>query len=275
MELLQLTYKTSRISYIRFGSGPKLTFCFHGYGEDSTSFSFFEKYAGAYYTFFAMDLPYHGQTEWNDGLTCTTSDIIEIMERILHENNKPPITGSQQFSLMGFSLGGRVALSLYEEMPSQTEKIILLAPDGLKVNFWYWLATQSRVGNKLFAFTMKHPAWFFGLLKSLNQFKLVNTSIFKFVNYYIGDENVRQLLYKRWTGLRKLKPDLKKVKSSIPRNKTQVRLIYGKHDRIILPVRGEKFIKGMEENCVLSVIHSGHQVLHEKHVQEILPALLY
>ena len=153
--------------------------------------------------------------------------------------------------------------------------MVLLAPDGLKVNFWYWLSTQTWPGNKFFAFTLKHPGWFFGFLKILNKLKLVNASIFKFVNYYIGDKEVRRLLYARWTTLRKLKPRLKKIKSLINNNKTSVRLVYGMHDRIILSSVGEKFRKGIEDHCTLSVIHSGHQVLHEKHVQEILPALLH
>ncbi len=275
MQRLVLVYKTSRVSYIRFGTGPKLVFCFHGYGEDGTSFSFFEKYAGLQYSFFAMDLPFHGQTEWADGLSCTSSDLVMMIEKILQENSLRPAVGNIHFSLVGYSLGGRMALSIYEKIPSRIEKIILLAPDGLKVNFWYWLSTQTRIGTKLFSFTMKHPAWFFGLLKWLNKLKLVNASIFKFVNYYIGDETIRQLLYKRWTSLRKLKPDLNIIKSSVRDNKTPVRLIYGKHDRIILPARGEKFINGMEENGVLMIIPSGHQVLHEKHAQEILQALLH
>ena len=58
-------------------------------------------------------------------------------------------------------------------------------------------------------------------------------------------------------------------------NKTSVRLIYGKHDRIILASRGEKFRKGIEEYCDLSVISSGHQVLHEKNAVEIMQALLH
>ncbi|MEI9910001.1 MAG: alpha/beta hydrolase [Bacteroidota bacterium] len=218
--------------------------------------------------FLSIDLPFHGQTEWNGDLNCTTNDIRDIIEVILGENN-------QQLSLMGFSLGGRVALSLYEIMPSQIDKLVLLAPDGLKVNSWYWLATQTWAGNKLFVLTMRKPEWFLGFLRWLNKLKLVNTSIFKFVNYYIGDKEVRRLLYARWTTLRKIKPGLKEIKSLIRSNKTPVRMVYGKHDRIILPVRGEKFMKGIEEHCTLSVIHSGHQVLHEKHIQEILPALLH
>jgi pimeloyl-ACP methyl ester carboxylesterase len=275
LERFQLSYNTSRISYLRFGTGVRLAFCFHGYGEEAVSFSFLEKYTGNEYTFFAIDLPFHGHTEWNDGYNCTTSDIQQIIERILHENNQQPVTSNRQLSLIGFSLGGRVALSLYEKMPSQIERLVLLAPDGLKVNFWYWLATQTWIGKRLFAFTMKHPGWFFGFLKLLNKLKLVNASIFKFVNYYIGDKEARRLLYARWVSLRKIKPDLKRIKSFVRSNKTPVRLIYGKHDRIILSSVGEKFRKGIEGHCTISVIHSGHQVLHEKHVQEILPALLH
>ena len=281
MERLHLLYKASSLSYIRFGSGSKPAFCFHGYGEDATSFVFLEKYAGNEYSFFAIDLPFHGKTEWNDGLNCTTSDLIQIIEKILQENNQQPITSperhpkDQQLSLIGFSLGGRVALSIYEKMAPQIERLVLLAPDGLKVNFWYWLSAQTWMGNKLFAFTMKHPGWFFVFLKMLNTLKLVNASIFKFVSYYIGDKEARWLLYARWTTLRNLRPGLQKIKSLINDNETKVRLIYGKHDRIILSSVGEKFKKGIEEHCTLSVIHSGHQVLHENHAAEILPALLH
>ncbi|MEI9943928.1 MAG: hypothetical protein WDN26_06855 [Chitinophagaceae bacterium] len=151
--------------------------------------------------------------------------------------------------------------------------MILLAPDGLKVNFWYWLSTQTWIGNRLFAFTMKHPSWFFGFLKILNRLGFVNASIFKFVNYYIGDKEVRKQLYERWTVLRKLNPGLKKTKSLIKENKTKVVLVYGKHDRIILSTRGEKFRKGIEEYCTLNIINAGHQVLHEKYAGEIVEAL--
>jgi pimeloyl-ACP methyl ester carboxylesterase len=242
-----------------------------------------EKYAGDQYTFFAIDLPFHGHTEWNDGLVFTIDDLSEIIRLLIPKamtDDRGPVTGQRatnnsHLSLLGFSLGGRVALSLYEMMPSQIEKLVLLAPDGLKVNFWYWLSTQTWIGNKLFVSTMKHPGWFFFLLKILNKLKLVNASVFKFVNHYIGDQEARNVLYQRWTVLKKIRPDLKQIKSLIVKNSTPVRLIYGKHDRIILPIRGEKFIKGIEKHCTLSVIHSGHQVLHEKHVREILPALLH
>jgi pimeloyl-ACP methyl ester carboxylesterase len=208
-------------------------------------------------------------------LTFDIADLRQIVEEILDQNSLrlQPLNGKP--TLLGFSLGGRMALSLYEAIPEKIEKLILLAPDGLKVNFWYWLATQTWLGNKFFALTMKKPGWFFGLLKLMNKLKLINASIFKFVKHYIGDTEVRRLLYARWTTLRKLTPNLHIIKNQIRENKTPVRLIYGKHDRIILSSVGEKFKRGIEQQCTLSVIHSGHQVLHEKHIEEILPALLY
>lgn len=271
----QLNHKNSRISYCRFGSGPRIAVCFHGYGEEAGGFAFLEKYAGNQYTFYAIDLPFHGQTLWKNGMDFTHTDLQQIIHEMLLENNKQLLPDYLQnrnftFTLIGFSLGGRIALSLYQAWPETIEKLILLAPDGLKVNFWYWLATRTWPGKKLFAFTMKYPGWFFGFLQLMNKLGFVNASVFRFVNYYIGDKPARLRLYQRWISLRRLKPNPSRIKTCIRQNKTQVRLVYGKHDRIILPVRGEKFRKGIEEYCSLKVIESGHQVLHEKHVEEIL-----
>jgi pimeloyl-ACP methyl ester carboxylesterase len=275
MESLQLSYRHSTIHYYRFGSGPKPAVCFHGYGEDAATFIFLDKYAGSQFTFFSIDLPFHGKTEWVDGFVFIQSDLSQIIEEILKQNNSELQTTNSKLTLLGFSLGGRAALSLCQAMPEKIEKLVLLAPDGLKVNFWYWLSTQTWPGNKLFHFTMKHPGWFFGFLKILNKLKLVNASVFKFVNHYIGNAEVRKILYARWTALRKLKPYIKLIKSFVRKNNIQVRLVYGKHDRIILSSVGDKFRNGIEEHCSLSVIQSGHQVLHEKHIDEILPALLH
>lgn len=267
MEQRQLAYKNSSIGYTRFGRGPKTAVCFHGYGETADSYNFLDKYAGDLYSFYSIDLPFHGRTDWKEGLLFTPGDLVAIITAITGE-----ITG--KMTLMGYSLGGRVALSLYQQNPAKVERMVLLAPDGLKVNGWYWLATQSWLGNKFFALTMKKPGWFFGLLKLLNKLKLVNASIFKFVHYYIGNAQVRQLLYNRWTCLRKLKPDRGLIREQVRASATPLHLLYGKHDRIILPSVGEKFRRGIEAHCRIDILHSGHQVLHEKHVKEILPALL-
>lgn len=268
-----LAYKNSQVSYYCFGSGPRQVICFHGYGEEARLYNFLEKYAGDQFTFCSIDLPYHGQTKWNEGLNFSHNHLQQIIGTILREVNQQPARSNEKLILLGFSLGGRIALSLYQAQPENVEKLILLAPDGLIVNFWYWFSTQTWIGNKIFSFSMKYPGWFFAFLKMVNKLGLVNASVFKFVNYYIGNKEARELLYQRWTGLRKLKPNLHRIKNLIRQHQTQTRLVYGKYDRIILPVRGEKFQKGIEEFCIVTVIASGHQVLHENHVEGILTAL--
>lgn len=267
-----LTYRNSVINYYRFGKGTKLIICFHGYGENATSFSFLEKYSDQF-SFIAIDLPFHGKTEWNEGLNFTPDNLAAIINRIIHETSNKPQPINEKLTLLGFSLGGRAALSLYQFQPGSINSLVLLAPDGLKMNFWYWLSTQTWAGRKTFYFTMKHPEWFFILLKALNKLKLVNASIFKFVNSYIADKQIRILLYQRWVTLRKLKPRISLIKPHILNYKTIINLIYGKHDRIILSTRGEKFRDGIEAYCSLKIMESGHQVLQEKYAGEIVNAL--
>lgn len=266
MEVKELTYRQSQIRFRHFGKGPRKLLCFHGYGENSAVFEFLGKYLEGQFEIIAPDIPFHGETQWKEGLEVSPADLVSMVNFLLG-NDK------DRFDLVGFSLGGRLALSLYQCMPERIGKILLLAPDGLKMNGWYWLATQTWAGNRLFAFTMNHPGWYFGLLKLLSRTGLINASIYKFVNYYIGNREVRDQLYTRWTGFRKLKPDIRQIRQLIRDQGTSMRLVYGKHDRIILPAPGEKFRKGIETHCSIDIIESGHQVLHEKHAAAIVQNL--
>lgn len=267
-----INYKDNRIAYRITGTGKTIACCFHGYGETGKNFLFLEKYLAPNYRLILIDLPGHGDSFWNNQTPLYPADLLTIISELSATHGFSII--NDKIVLVGYSLGGRIALSLYQEMPHQVSKLILLAPDGLKVNPWYWLATRTIIGNRLFAFTMQKPAWFFGLLKGMHKAGMVNPSIFKFVTYYIGDPEVRRQLYTRWTQLRFFRPHIAVIKKKVAEENTQVRLIYGLHDRIIRPGKGENFVRGLENNATLTIIHAGHQLLHEKHIDEILPAFL-
>ena len=269
MQTAFINYKSSAISYSYGGNGEKLLVCLHGYGESEKSFHFLEKHLPDGYRILAIDLPYHGATQWNEGLQFTIEDLLVIIDAICRQHGD--YTG--RLTLAGYSMGGRVALSLFQQVPAQTDKIILLAPDGLKVNFWYRLATRTYIGNRLFRFTMYHPQWFFRFLQAGNKLGLINQSVLKFTNYYIHDNQVRDDLYKRWTCMRLIRPRLSTIKQLVTQHRVPVRLLYGRYDRIIRYERGEKFRTGIESFCTLQIIPSGHQVLHEKHMAVILELL--
>jgi len=254
------------IHYRIRGSGPIPLICFHGYGESSSRFDFLESNLQSHFTIIAIDLPHHGQTEWTNPQTSLSTIITTLLQNLNLQ--------STNIHLLGFSLGGRIALSLLQEMPASISKLVLLAPDGLTVNFWYWLSTQTSIGNSLFKLTMKKPGWFLGMLRISNKLRLINQSIYKFVEHYIHDDQVRKDLYHRWTGLRKYKPNKKKLKQIIAQNNISISLLYGKFDRIIGNEKGERFIKGLPK-ANIQVLNCGHQVLHEKNTAAIVSALLH
>lgn len=292
-----LTFRQSRISYYRWGKGPRLLLCFHGYGESAPGFSFLEDFLGDAFTILAIDLPFHGQTDWKEApLTPTT--LLTIIDEILAgsptvapvaagppavtasisgeltpEKGAPALVESLGWWLMGYSMGGRIALSLLEHAPERIDRLILLAPDGLVVNPWYWLATQTRPGRQLFKWTIYHPGWFFLVLRMGNKLGLVNPSVYKFVANYVDNKEIRSALYTRWTGLRLFKPRLAVIKNIIRTRQLPVQLLYGKFDRIIRVERGEQFRKGIEPWCELTVIPAGHQLLKKDHIQALLCAL--
>jgi pimeloyl-ACP methyl ester carboxylesterase len=269
MQSLVLPYKSSIIHYFKAGYGNKLLLCFHGYSQSCQSFSFLEKNVEKDFIMIAIDFPFHGKTIWNEGLNFTINDLLEIINMIFQQHN----ISEKKITLFGFSMGGRAALYLMPYISGKIERLMLIAPDGLKLNFWYWLATQNKVGNKFFKYVMQKPALIFSFLKAANKMRLVNQSIFKFISFYIYDEQVRNDLYKRWTTMRSFRPNIEKVKSIIKENKMPVRLLYGEHDRIIRFERAEKFRKGIETFCELKIIPTGHQLLNEENAFTIIELL--
>lgn len=262
MQAAFITYRSSQIHYSYGGHGKKPLIGLHGYGESEQSFHFLENHLPSSYQLIAVDLPFHGKTNWQETTDFTITDLLQIIEQILAERN---LSGAS-FTLIGFSMGGRMSLSILEAIPQRIEKMILLAPDGLKVNIWYWLATQTWWGHRFFRFTMKHPAWFFGFLNLGNRLRLINPSVYKFTRHYVHDINMRNQLFQRWSGMRRIKPNLNSIRQKIAMHHIPVHLVYGEYDRIIRHERGEKFRKGIENDCRLQVIKAGHQLLQEKYV---------
>jgi pimeloyl-ACP methyl ester carboxylesterase len=263
-------FRNSRIHYRCWGTGPRLVFAFHGYGESSAAFTFLGEALGKDYTLVAIDLPFHGETDWKEGLFFDPLWLSALLTEIAA--GLPDRLAD--WWLLGYSMGGRIALQLLGDSPSNIQKIVLLAPDGLKVNLWYWIATRTRAGNTLFRWTMRRPGWLFLMLRLGNALRLVNPSIYKFTVHYINDDRVRQDLYTRWTTMRGFRPRLSALAEIIRSRQLRVTLIFGRYDRIIRWERGEQFRKkGIAANCSLILLPAGHQLLRPQYLDVLLAEL--
>lgn len=264
-----ISFRSSRFHYACLGTGPRILFAFHGYGESGESFGFLEGALGSDFTIVAIDLPFHGASVWQEGLSLAPRDLLEVMSSIADR-----LPGKEDgWWLMGYSMGGRVALQLLELAPARIRRMVLLATDGLQMNFWYWLATQTMAGNALFRWTMKRPAWLFFLLKTGHVLRVVNPSIYKFTAHYVDDARIREKLYARWTTMRGFRPDLAAVGRFIRQYEIPMRLLYGSYDRIIRWERGERFRRPNAPYCELTLLQAGHQLLQAKFLEVIVKAL--
>lgn len=260
-----LAYKSSFINYYVFGKGAKTLFCFHGYGECGNSFAFIENKLGVTYTLYAIDFPVHGKTQWLENHPFTPDDLIAILE-LIHPVN------DEKFSLFAYSMGGRAAMHLLQQIPQKIERVALVAPDGLHQNIWYRVTTQTSFGNKAFAYTMRKPAWFFNMVNTGGKLRILNKSIVKFVHYYLDDKEERMLLYKRWTFMRRLKPSLSIIKKVCAENNIKLNFLFGEYDRIILSKRAA-LLKNAK-NINIEIIEAGHQLMKEKYANKIAALLI-
>ena len=261
-----LQYKSSLIGYHYYGSGAEVLFCFHGYGLDGSCFDVLEDVLGKRYTLFCIDLPFHGATDWKEGLSFTIEDLFGIISQL---NFNP----TKSFSILGYSLGGRIALQVLEDYPRFIQRVALVAPDGLRFNGWRYFSTQTKLGKRLFKFTMDYPQWFFGLVKVFYKLRLLTRPMAKFVHHHIDNGVERHILYERWTVLHDFSPDIAKIKQIIREYNIPVNLLFGEYDRVIKVSQGLSFGKD-EPLITVMEVKSGHQLLKEHLAEDVANLLL-
>lgn len=266
MQSHYITHQNSTVHYRIFGEGKGLIFCFHGYGREGDTFYVLEKRIGIQYTIVAIDVPYHGKTQWNDELVMRPEYLVLLVNNI----RRKLFNDTRPFILLGFSMGGRIAMHLTMLMAENVRKLVLLAPDGLNYNFWRRIATHTWVGNKLLTYTINHPGWAMYVINKAEKWRVLPASMANFVRFYIEDKNHRLKLYNRYMSMRAFDPSLKKLKREIENYNIQVRLLFGKFDKIIPSAGGKNFMKGIAPFCKMYQIEAGHNLLNDVHAAKIV-----
>ena len=128
------------------GNGPDLVLL-HGWGLNVRVWDGLVDALRDQFRLIAVDLPGHGRSAWSPGRNTPAEQAW-----LLHSTLAPI---SNRYSLLGWSLGGQIALDLAAAMPAQIDKLVLVAttprftvaPDwsyGMKVNAIAKMATQLR-----------------------------------------------------------------------------------------------------------------------------------
>ena len=256
-----INFRHSAIHYLIFGNGPILTVCFHGFAEDAKSF---EKLADSMpdHKLVAIDLPFHGKTAWKEELHLSIPDLIEVIRLC-------PEIGDKPFGIMGYSMGGKIALSVLEALKGKVTHLLLIAPDGLRADPWHWFGTKTLIGGYVLRRTMQQPAWFLSFLKIMRRTGLVNESIYKFVLYYVDEPYMRNKVYMIWTTMRDFRPSIPAIIGFIKKERIPVKMVFGKFDRLCPYKWGQQFARSLDGLAELKILDTGHLLLHEKHVPKV------
>ena len=254
------------IEYFVYGNGKKILFAFHGFNNHAEDFKILDSFFGNEYTIVAINLFFHGDSHAQNHIVekgFSIDDLKNLFDEI------STLFPSKKYSLIGYSLGGRVVLKLLEICPEKIEKIILLAPDGIRISIMFRFLTQTLMGNKLLKRVVDNPSIFFALAGLLRKSGLLGEKKYQFTLGNYNSKTKRQKVYMVWMTLRKIISKLSIVKNIIIKYNIPMVLFFGKYDLIIPPSVGKKFQKGMEKYISINILESGHHLLKENTVKEI------
>ncbi|RIJ43021.1 alpha/beta fold hydrolase [Pontibacter oryzae] len=250
-----LIQNRSKLHYRVIGKGKRVLLAFHGYGQSSSYYLPMEKALGDDYTIYAFDLFFHGRSQLHKhDMPLTKEFLAGFINHFLEKK------GIARFSLMGFSMGGKFALTLVEQMPQHIEELFLIAPDGIKTSFWYNIATYPGWLQQLFKRTVLKPEAFFKMLQVLNKYNLVHKSLIRFAHFQMDSTPKRLRIYRSWIGFRDLNFDIRKIVKLLNTNKVPGTMFLGEYDEIISPKRVAVFIDALNQG-ELVVLKAGHSNL--------------
>ncbi|MBX9852112.1 MAG: alpha/beta hydrolase [Cytophagaceae bacterium] len=250
-----LEYHKALMHYSQYGKGSKVLICFHGYGQTIENFHALEDVFREEYTIYSIDLFYHGKSFWHEREKPLTKEFWNgLMKKFLEEKN------IGHFSLLGFSMGGKFVLATLESYHQQIERLILIAPDGIKTSFWYSLATYPGWMRKLFRRIIIKPGIYFTLVKYLGALKLMDKGVLRFANTQMITRRQRRRVYYSWIVFSDLKFDMDKIASILKINNIKLEMYLGEYDKVITQKNMKRLLDKLDDYQI-NILSSGHSSL--------------
>ena len=185
--------------------------------------------------------------------------ITQLLERFPHA----------RFSLLGFSLGGRICLELVSLFAGRVDRLILLAPDGLVISPWYVFVTRTIAGRWLFRRVLRRPQRFLRLGGWLRTLGLVGEKQYKFALSYFGSGPQRELVFKVWMIFRYLLPRKAALSAALkqhpsaPTSSSAAATASSVH-------RSERSIRKSGSQANIHILETGHNLLKSDVAERVL-----
>ncbi|MBL7984722.1 MAG: alpha/beta fold hydrolase [Flavobacteriales bacterium] len=260
----------SGMAYRTFGTGQHHLIAFHGFGRTGQDFAVFERALGHRFTIHAFDLPFHGESP---APTERAQHPFEPNELRDYFTAFADSIGAETFVLMGYSLGGRIALSLLETMPERISQAILIAPDGLKPRPWYRALASSAWGRARYRSFIERPGRVHRLAGVAHATGLVSDKLHRFVIGQSDTRAKRELLHNVWLSFRHIEPDLDVVAANAREHALPITLVFGAKDSVIKPELASRLQPKAPDRITTMIMDAGHQLLTPELGKALAPVI--
>jgi pimeloyl-ACP methyl ester carboxylesterase len=260
-------YQKSTVHYTKQGEAGRILLCFHGYGWNCYNFDTVMPDLVRHFTVYSFDLFAHGESEWKEDRELETDDLRNIFSRFLESEN------IERFSLMGYSMGGRWALSLLNLYPYRSEAIYLVAADGLMHGTVIDILSRIRQSNKIINYLIRHPKIIFNGIKMGHVAGFIDRETMNFYMEKNDTREKREQVMRRIVLCKNLFVPGKVLLDKIWSHHIHLHLFYGAHDYIMPPILTSRFTKALGKH-ILHTLDDDHLLIIKPPFRDALCSVL-
>ncbi len=264
------THGTTTLAYRSYGHGPAQVLAFHGFGRTGEDFALFGPLLAERCTIHAFDLHFHGGSNTlgeRAHAPFTPPELAAYFTAFADHISAAKVT------LLGYSLGGRIALSLLTTMPERVAHVVLVAPDGLKTRPWYRGLAASRFGRHLYGRFVENPHRVHAIMNTLHGVGLMRAKLHRFLIGQTDSQLKRQQVHDVWLSYRLIEPDLSHVGRVLRERAIPLHLYLGRTDSVI-PAHLAQGLKRQAPKLVhVQLLEAGHVLLTPELAPQIAAAL--
>lgn len=254
-------HKEFRLHYKSFGRGSQTMLAFHGFGQSADVFECLTPSLGEKFSIISINIFFHKESSFPkhriENQPLLKQELWDLFDAFLRHLNV------NRFSVIGYSLGGKISLNLLEHFHYQIDNFILVAPDGMKIYPLNYLGTRSEALQAIYKRIIERPGKLFTIMKWLNKTGLLKSKTYEFFHFQLSEKWRRQLTFDVWMSLKLMMPEHKKIKAILNTHPIRFIMIFGKYDSIITSKVGLEFIKGIHKVEFIEV-EAGHNLITEK-----------
>lgn len=226
--------------------------------------------------FISIHLPHHGESgptknPGPDDQAIQPKVLMQIIREIaLIEGGREGL-----FDLIGYSIGGRIALALLAESPESWGRVLLLAPDGLKKSLFYAFTVHTKWGRIFWFWLDRHAESILRGIDRLLDLQIISKHLHAFGHFHLSSHPMRMMVWKGWRTHRACWPSHQKITNSCTHLAGPLDLIFGDRDRIIPPANGHRLKRLMPSVYPVGfhTIPSGHAMMHKETIQSIIQCI--